>query len=72
MRQFLYLEQKTHAPVIVFAKKKPSEKTIPRNGAWVLTEWTGKKWSLPCFAQITWGTLKKQLTFIGEVKIEVL
>lgn len=83
MSMFLYLEPKTFAPLMIKAKVRPSEKTIPERGTWVVQEWTKcyscdydkegtyirkcANWNIPCFPEITWGTLKK-LIFIGKVK----
>ncbi len=39
------------------AKRKPSANTRPRSGTWVLQEKVNDKWVMPCFPEITWGTL---------------
>lgn len=71
MKEFVYFEKGRKAyPIKVLAKKRPSEETIPHWGTWVVNEWTGKEWVMPCFPEITWGTLKK-LTYFGELKKEL-
>lgn len=77
MRKFLYIDSKNRdCPVLISAKRKPSEKNIPRSGAWVVREWYSRSTEIdcygrdiPCFPEITWGRLK-ELTFVGELKNE--
>lgn len=74
--KYIYLEPKAKAPIMVYAKKKPSFKNIPRSGAWVVREWHTPSltvdgfeggWVMLCFPEITWHYLKT-FTFIGKVK----
>ena len=67
--KYIYLEPKDNVPIMVYAKKKPSLKNIPRSGAWVVREYINKieGWCMPCFPEITWCYLKT-FTFIGKVK----
>lgn len=67
MKKYLYVGPIDLAPLMVLAKRRPSEKTIPRSGTWVVREWHDKEWLMPCFPEITWGTLKKML-FVGQIK----
>jgi len=54
----------------VIANKRPSEKNIPRRrGAWSLREYSDGQFRMPCFPEITWGTLKK-MNYIGKLKEE--
>lgn len=40
MSKFLYIEPTTLAPLLIEAKKQPSEETIPDRGTWVIKEYT--------------------------------
>lgn len=53
----------------IYAKQKPSLTTTPRSGTWVVNEWNGERWVMPCFPEITWGILNK-LKFIGRLQEE--
>jgi len=67
MKKFLYTEPKTDAPIIVFAKYKPSQRTMPwPSGTWIVKEWDGKKWQTPCFPEIIWPMLKT-LNYVGRI-----
>ena len=66
MKRYLYLELETDAPIIVFAWRRQSQLTVPESGAWVLKEWDGKKWQMPCYPEVTWGVLKK-LKYVGRI-----
>lgn len=68
MNRYLYIENVTEAPVIIFAKHRPSLKNIPSRGTWVLKEWFEDKWVMPCFPEITYGRILKDLKFIGRIK----
>jgi hypothetical protein len=48
-------------------KRRPSEKTIPINGTWVLREYAGGTWTMPCFPEVTFGMLKS-LNYLGCVE----
>jgi len=67
IRKFLYLHGEKSVPIIVHARSRPSEKSIPLRGTWVVKEFSADGWFMPCFPEITWGTLKNQ-KFIGEWK----
>jgi hypothetical protein len=71
MREFLYIDNRTRAPIKVFAKKRPSIKSMPRSGTWVVNEWNphccGGKWQIPCFPEILWERLNSMI-FVGEIK----
>lgn len=49
------------------AKRKPSLITMPKSGTWVVNEWNGERWTMPCFPEIIWETLNK-LNYIGYLK----
>jgi len=66
MKRYLYLELETDAPIMVFAKRRPSRLTIPIRGTWIVKEWFKGKWNMPCCPEITWGTLMT-LKFVGKV-----
>ena len=65
-KQFLYITPKNNTLIIVNAKRKPSPYTMPKSGTWVVREWDGKEWQMPCFPEIVWETLKK-LNYIGRL-----
>jgi hypothetical protein len=66
MNKYLYLENGIH-PIIIFAKHKPSIKNMPITGTWIVDEYIGRRWVMPCFPEITWETIKT-LQYIGQVK----
>lgn len=70
-RWYFYLERRARAPVMVRATRRPSDKTVPRSGTWVLYEWDGKQWALAAFPEITWPILKT-LVFVGPVYDETI
>jgi hypothetical protein len=77
--KYIYLVPGTLTPLMITAKSRPSEKSIPKCGSWIVREWyrnnngiaeTTKeesKWDIPCFPEITWGMVKT-LIFVGKVK----
>lgn len=66
MRYYYFLDDKNF--IRIKAKKKPSQKTAPRNGCWVLREWSnGFGFILPLIAQITWGRLSR-MKYIGSAE----
>jgi hypothetical protein len=50
-------------------KQKPSLITMPRSGTWIVNEWNGEEWVMPCFPEIVLETLNK-FKFIGCLKEE--
>jgi len=51
--------------------RKPTEKTIPKRGTWVVYEFHRDykgKWCMAPFPEITWPRLK-QMKYIGGIKI---
>ena len=65
--RYIYLKDVTNAPIMLYSSYKPSERNIPAHRTWPIREWDGKHWVMPCFPEITYGTIKK-LKFIGKVK----
>lgn len=65
---FVYADR-NGGKIRIKAKRKPGPRTIPLRGVWIVQEWatnptTGEcKWQMPCFPEITWGTLSR-LTFV--------
>lgn len=68
MSKYMYVTKTEHAPVCIYSKTKPSEKRIPFNGTWRIDEFSDGKWQMPCTAEITWGTIQKNLIFVGKIK----
>lgn len=68
MRMHYYLSEGAHV-IRIRAAKKPSVKNIPKRGTWIVNEYNGIEWRLPCFPEITWGTIKT-LQYIGSLKIQ--
>lgn len=66
-KSYLYISPKTQAPLLIRAKQRPSPKRMPRSGTWVVREWCGDRWCIPCFPEIVWEKIKT-LIFIGRVK----
>lgn len=54
-----------HSIIRIRGKRKPSIKSMPTRGTWVVQEIYEDKWQMPCFPEITWGTLSK-LYFNGK------
>lgn len=53
----------------ITSNRKPSEKSVPKRGTWVVSEFHRDykgKWAIPAFPEITWPRLK-QMTYIGSV-----
>lgn len=67
MKYKKYLYSKGKILLLVNAIKKPSNKTAPRSGTWVVNEWNGKEFLMPCFPEIMLETLNK-FSYIGELK----
>lgn len=58
MRFYFYLNGKNF--IRVMAENKPSVKTQPRSGTWIIREFiSGKGFALPTFPEIVFNTLKK-------------
>lgn len=53
----------------VKASRRPSEKTKPKSGTWIVHERNNCNWEMPCFPEITWGILKT-LEYIGCISVE--
>jgi len=70
MATFYYLTE-NETIIRIKKKQKPSAKTCPRSGTWVIEEYSNNslnsKWGMPCFPEITWNRLS-QLTYIGKTK----
>ena len=60
---FVFCDYRISQSIRIKSKRKPSAKTIPRSGTWVLQVYninrkTGEcKWVMPCIPEITWGRL---------------
>lgn len=68
MREYFYHDEKLIL-IKIKAHNRPSAETVSRRGTWVLREaWEGR-WEMPCFPEVTWGTLKN-LTYLGSRKIK--
>ena len=67
MKIFHYLDPENGGVIKIRASRQPSELTKPRNGTWVVREFTEGKWQMPCFPEITWNRLK-DLQYLGSVK----
>ena len=68
MRKFIYLTKDTHVPIMIQWKVKPSVKSQPKSGTWVVKEYCNSCWNIPCFPEITIERINKLLTFVGEYK----
>ena len=68
MRKFIYLTKDTHTPIMIYGKVKPSIKSQPKSGTWILQEYCNSSWNYPCFPEITIERINKLLTFVGEYK----
>ena len=66
-KNYHYLDPENGGVIVIRAYSRPSEKKKRR--VWVVREFTDGKWQMPCFPEITWGTLKK-LQYLGSVKCE--
>jgi len=67
MNKYFYIVPRTGAPIFVYAKRRPSQFTIPKRDTWVVREWErGIGWGLPCFPEVTWGILKN-FHYIGKL-----
>lgn len=68
MRTYYYTDNKN--VIKLNAKRKPSYKTMPIGGTWVIREFTNKHgWEMPCFAEVTIERLNK-MQYIGSVPID--
>ena len=65
MNQYFYLCE-DEMIIRIKAKRRPSKYTIPKSSTWVVNEFCGRKWQMPCYPEITWGRLK-ELKFIGKI-----
>ncbi len=57
MRRYIYLCES--GVISILAKRKPSLKSEPRSGTWVVREWKDGEWEMPCFPEITWRLLSR-------------
>lgn len=53
----------------ILAKRQPLLNGIYQNKTWVVQEKENGKWTMPCFPEITVGTLRK-LEYMGSVEVE--
>ena len=67
MKKYLYLHGAKQHPIFVHADSRPSAKSVPKRGTWIVKEFNGKEWQMPAFPEIMWGTLKHQ-KYVGEIK----
>ena len=68
MKHYYYVTERDNV-IMIAAKKKPSIKSMPRSGTWVVKEFHDGGWHIPCFPEIVWGTVKK-LRYIGSLEIK--
>ena len=68
MKSYYFLD--TDGEIIrIKHKRKPTEKSIPKRGTWIVYEFQRDykgKWCMACFPEITWPRLK-QMKYIGSV-----
>lgn len=73
MKWFFYLTNENpenpNTLIKIKASRRPSDATKPRSGTWVVREFDGKNWLMPCFPEIIWATLKR-FTYLGSGPIE--
>ena len=67
-RRYFYITNKGNV-ISVSAKAKPSWKTMPRSGAWVVREHTKMGYEMPAFPEIVFETIKS-LIYIGSISDE--
>ena len=67
MNEYYYIDKETRCPLMIYAKKKPSLRTEPKSGAWVIREYHDG-WHIPCFPEITWYVINKKLLYVGVIK----
>ena len=69
-KYFYYLKTEDGLSTIVRikTKRKPSASTRPVSGLWAINELRDGKFVMPCYPEVTWGTLA-DLEFIGKQKI---
>lgn len=65
MKYWFYYLTEDEGVIRVGANRKPSMGTALLGKTWVVSEFDGRKWIMPCFPEITWGTLKK-CEYIGK------
>ena len=63
---YYYLDDTEHI-IRIKSSRRPSITTRSWSGTWIVNEFNGKKWIMPCCSEITWTTLSK-LTYIGKTK----
>ena len=61
---YYYLTSKDRI-IRVWAKQKPSIHRTPKSGTWIVQEWEGEHWEMPCFPEITLEKLK-QMIYLGK------
>lgn len=67
MKEYFYHYCDNSNLIRVRSGKVPSEKTIPKRGAWPLYEWIKDMgFCAPCFGEITWGRLNR-MTYLGRI-----
>lgn len=71
MKHYYFLDTDGHV-IRIQANRRPSEKSIPKRGTWVVYEYHPDYkgcWCMAPFPEITWPRLK-QMTYIGSTMIE--
>lgn len=69
--KFYYFLDTDHSIIRIKYKRKPSEKSIPRSGAWIVYEYHPEykdRWCMAPFPEITWGILKR-MQYIGSLEV---
>jgi len=61
---FYYLTENERV-IRVFAKQKPSVYRMLKSCTWIVQEWGGEHWEMPCFPEITLGKLNKMI-YLGK------
>ena len=64
IKSYLYVKGKTI--IKIKAKQQPSFYTQRPSGTWVVNELYCGIWMMPCFPEITWGTLKSFI-YLGQL-----
>lgn len=68
MRAHHYLDPIDGSVIRVKANRRPSTKTRPRDGTWIVREFHKGIWTTPSFPEVTLAVLSK-LNYLGSVQL---
>jgi len=66
MKNTYYYLDETEGIIRIKSNRRPSVNTQRPSGTWIVNEYDGEDWIMPCFPEITWNRLS-ELKYIGKI-----